>query len=103
VGLLAALPVPLIEVSPSEVKMAVGGKKSIDKEDIVRWSLTLPGDLSGLPQSPQKNDWEITNPFGKGFIGKKAEHPSDACGAVAAALKTQQFRQLAAMLASVIS
>jgi Holliday junction resolvasome RuvABC endonuclease subunit len=102
VGLLAALPVPLIEVSPGEVKMAVGGKKSVDKEDIVRWALTLPGDLSGMPASPQKNEWQIANPFGKGYISKKAEHPADACGAVAAALKTQQFRQLAAMLASII-
>jgi Holliday junction resolvasome RuvABC endonuclease subunit len=103
VGLLAALPVPLIEVTPTEVKLATCGNKIADKEDIVRWALELEGDLSGMPQSHQTNEWEIPNPFGKGFIGKKAEHPADSCGAVAAALKTQQFFQLCGMLASLIS
>jgi Holliday junction resolvasome RuvABC endonuclease subunit len=102
VGLLAALPVPLIEVTPTEVKLATCGNKIADKEDIVRWALELAGDHK-LPTSPQKNDWGIENPHGKGFISKKAEHPADSCGAVAAALKTQQFHQLCGMLASLIS
>lgn len=102
IGMLASLPIPLIEVTPTEVKLATAGNKIADKEDIVRWALTLPGDLSGMPTSPQKNEWMISSPFGKGFIGKKAEHPADACGTVAAALKTEQFRQLAGMLNSLI-
>jgi Holliday junction resolvasome RuvABC endonuclease subunit len=45
VGLLAALPVPLIEVTPTEVKLATCGNKIADKEDIVRWALKLTGRL----------------------------------------------------------
>jgi hypothetical protein len=53
------------------------------------------------PFSRQKNEWEIK--YAGGFISKKAEHPADSCGTVAAALATQQFRQLAGMLAALIS
>lgn len=102
VGLLAALPVPLIEVTPTEVKLATCGNKIADKEDIVRWALELPGPAAlAWPFSKQKNDWMI--PFGSGYVSKKAEHPADSCGAVAAALRTQQFHQLCGMLASLIS
>jgi hypothetical protein len=99
--MLASLHIPLIEVTPSEVKLATAGSKTADKEDIVLWALKLDiGDPSSWPSSKAKNEWEILG--GKGYISKKAEHPADACGAVAAALKTQQFRQLAAMLKSLI-
>ena len=102
IGMLASLEIPLIEVTPTEVKLATCGNKIADKEDIVRWALTLPGDLTGMPASKQRNDWEIENPNGRGFISKKAEHPADALGTVKAALQTQQFRQLAGMLNSLI-
>lgn len=100
IGMLASLSIPLIEVTPTEVKLATCGNKIADKEDIVLWALKLPGDLTGMPSSKVRNEWEIR--FGKGFVSKKAEHPADACGTVAAALKTQQFRQLAGMLNSLI-
>lgn len=102
VGLLAALPVPLIEVTPTEVKLATCGNKIADKEDIVNWACKL-NHLEKLnwPSTRVANDWMIR--FDGGFIGKKAEHPADSCGAVAAALRTQQFHQLCGMLASLIS
>lgn len=103
IGMLASLEIPLIEVTPTEVKLATCGNKIADKEDIVRWALTLPAGPSGLPwpMSRAKNEWEIE--YGGLNISKKAEHPADACGTVAAALQTQQFRQLAGLLASLIS
>jgi Holliday junction resolvasome RuvABC endonuclease subunit len=102
IGMLASLPIPLIEVTPTEVKLATAGTKTADKEEIVLWALKLPGDLRGMPSSRAKNEWEIENPNGTGYVSKKAEHPADALGTVAAALQTQQFRQLAGMLNSLI-
>jgi Holliday junction resolvasome RuvABC endonuclease subunit len=99
-GLLAGLPIPLIEVSPTEVKVASCNSKIADKEDMVRFALELPGSRECDWPIGQKNDWEI--PHGKRFIGKKAEHPADACGAVKAAIDSEQFRQLAGLLNSLI-
>jgi Holliday junction resolvasome RuvABC endonuclease subunit len=102
IGILASLPFPLIEVSPREVKLATGGTSTTDKEDIVRWATALPIiDASDWPSSKARNEWELEG--GKGFISKKAEHPADAVAAVAAALKTEQFRQAIAMMESLIS
>jgi Holliday junction resolvasome RuvABC endonuclease subunit len=102
IGMLASLPIPLIEVTPNEVKLATCGNKIADKEDIVRWAITLPIEGGvGFPCSRAKNEWMIE--VQEGYISKKAEHPADACGTVAAALATQQFRQLAGMLAALIS
>lgn len=100
IGMLASLPIPLIEVTPTEVKLATAGTKTADKEDIVRWAVDKEPSVA-WPSSRAKNDWEFPSPAG-GFISKKAEHPADALGTVAAALKTQQFRQLAAMMNSLI-
>lgn len=106
IGILASLPIPLIEVSPGEVKMATVGSKSADKEDIVRWALEQPGAAeafaSAQPKlsSKAKNEWEIE--FAGGYLSKKAEHPADSAAAIKAALSSTQFQQLAAMLNSLI-
>ncbi len=106
VGILASLPIPLIEVNPTEVKLASAGSKIADKEDIVNWALQQPGAMAAFANSendvtsPRANDWEIQ--IGKRWVGKKAEHPADAVAAVQAALNTEQFRQLAGMLAALI-
>ena len=44
VGILASLKIPLIEVMPSETKLATHGTKTADKEDIVRWVLANTAD-----------------------------------------------------------
>lgn len=106
VGILASVPIPLIEVSPTEVKVAATGSKIADKEDMVRWALTVPGAEEAFFASEvdlwaaRANDWEF-KVRGKN-VGKKAEHPADAVGAVEAALKSNQFRQLAAMMNSLV-
>lgn len=97
IGMLASLPVPLFEVSPTEVKLASHGTKTADKEDIVRWAVELAGDNQAWPIGP-RNDWEI--PYRGKFVVKKAEHPADACAAIAAGILTPEFKKLAAMILS---
>lgn len=100
VGLLAALPIPMIETNPTEVKMASVGNKLADKEDIVRWAVEqtqLFGGVEFWNTAKAKNDWEIE--LGGKFVTKTMEHQADALAVIAAALRTQEFKQIAAVLA----
>lgn len=102
VGILSCLPCPLIEVTPTEVKMASHGTKYADKEDVVRWAVDLTNSTDSKVEwdtSKKANDWAIE--FGDGYVNKTMEHQADAIAAVAAAIQGQTFRQLAGMFASV--
>lgn len=101
VGILASLTIPLIEVMPSETKLATHGTKTADKEDIVRWVLAkTAGDPIEWPVGKQPNDWQIQH--GGGFIKLGVEHQADAVAVTQAAIRGEQFRQLAGMLNSLI-
>lgn len=103
VGLLASLPVPIIEVSPREVKLATAGTATADKEDIVRWAVALTEQVGGSEHwntSKAANDWEIK--VGDRFVTKTMEHQADAIAGVKAAIDSEQFRQLAGVLLSLV-
>jgi Holliday junction resolvasome RuvABC endonuclease subunit len=95
IGVLASISVPLIEVSPMEVKMASCGKKTADKEDMVRWAVDLYPGAEWL-FGKVKNDWDFRHE-GK-IISKHNEHLADAVAAAHAAVKTQQFQGMLAIL-----
>lgn len=103
VGLMASLPVPVIEVNPTEVKLAATNTKFADKEDMVRWAV----GLTTSTQSPVEwntgkaaNDWNIQ--IEDRYVTKTMEHQADAIGALNAAVKSTQFEQLAGMLESLL-
>jgi Holliday junction resolvasome RuvABC endonuclease subunit len=101
VGILASLPIPLIEVMPSETKLATHGTKTADKEDIVRWVLAnTQGHPIEWPSGKKENAWMIEH--GKGYITLGVEHQADAVAVTQAAIKSEQFRQLAAMMTALI-
>lgn len=102
IGILASLKIPLIEVMPSETKLATHGTKTADKEDIVRWVLakTKKHPIT-WPSGKAKNAWEIE--YGKGYITLGVEHQADAVAVTQAAIKSEQFRQLAGMMSALIS
>lgn len=105
IGILASLTVPLIEVTPSEVKMATVGTKTADKEDMVRWAVgmtdTLPTpDTLKWDTSKRANDWDIRQ--GNSFVLKTMEHQADGIAVIHTAIKSEQFRQLAGMMNSLI-
>ena len=99
VGLLAALPISMIEVTPSEVKVAACNSKIADKEDMVRWAVQMTKSLGGTEcwKTGAKNDWEIE--LGGKYVTKTMEHQADAIAVIHAALQTQEFKQIAAVLA----
>jgi len=102
VGLVASLPVPVLEVTPREVKLATVGKLTADKEDMVRWAVDLTYRVGGtkLWETGRKNDWEIE--ICSKHVLKAEEHKADSMCGIQAAISSEQFRQLAGMMAAVI-
>jgi len=101
IGILASLRIPLIEVSPMEVKMASAGSRVADKEDIVRWAVNLTReDPIEWNTTPKANDWAIE--WKGGFVTKTVEHEADSIAGVAAAIASNEFRQLSGMLSAII-
>jgi len=83
VGYLSCILQPLIQVMPSEVKLAACGKKTASKKDMITWATHKFPDL----------DWFR----GKGGFGNKNEHIADSIGAIAAGIKTDDFNGLVTM------
>lgn len=81
--LLASIPVPLIQVNPTEVKMASVGHKYGAKEEIIEWATKRWPDLPWLRRRYKGADALLND----------NEHLADACATIAAGLKTDQFKQ----------
>lgn len=102
IGLLASLPIPMVEVTPTQVKIAACNDKTADKEDIMRWALGMTQKLGGLAfwkTAKKPNEFEIE--LDGQFLIKKMEHQADAVAVVEAALRTPEFRKLATEIASI--
>jgi hypothetical protein len=86
VGVLASCPIPIIEVSPMEVKIAVSGDRKIQatKEAVITWA------VHKWPAAP----WLRVK---GGRITKNNEHLADALATIAAGVVTPEFRQLITM------
>lgn len=83
VGVLACCPVPIIQVSALEVKMASVGRKSASKDDMIEWA---------VKQYPNLN-WARHNKK----ITKANEHLADAVATLYAGVNSLEFKQLIAM------
>lgn len=83
-ALLAALPITLTEVTPSEVKIAATGHKHADKEDVIAWAYknfpTAKWNTSKLP-----NKMDIRIPSGE-YLTNNNEHLADAVAAILAGI-----------------
>lgn len=76
-------PLPLLQATPQEIKVAVCGAKSASKEEVqaalIKQFPALEVELAALKKAHR-------------------EHPADACGAVMSVLATAEIRTLRAML-----
>lgn len=88
VGVLAGCPIPLIQVSPSEVKMASVGIKTATKGEMIEWA---------MKKHPHK-DWLMRKSKGEMVPMNDNEHLADAVAATYAGIKTDQFQQSLAWL-----
>lgn len=83
VGVLAGCPLPLIEVSPTEVKRLFGEKGPVSKAQIISWAMKT------WPEAP----WVKHN----GKVTLSNEHLADALAIVMAGIKTAEFQRLMAL------
>lgn len=79
-GAIRASGVPLIEVTPSEVKIAMTGDKNATKQQMIETALSI---------YPEANF-----PMFRGAVASKAEHVADAIAAIHAGVNTPTFQNL---------
>ena len=89
-GLLAAVPLPIIQVTPTEVKMGAVGSKTASKDAMIQWAVAR---WPGAPWMTRKLKGEIV-------LLNDNEHLADACGAINAGTLTPQFSQAVSMMRS---
>lgn len=82
-GVLASCPIPLIQVSPQEVKMAAVGHRQAAKEEMIEWAMNKHPDAN----------WLMRKLKGKLYPTKDNEHLADALAAIYAGMQTEQFKQ----------
>ena len=85
-GVLAsAVDWPMIQLTPTEVKMAAVGSKTASKAEMIAWATNLYPDLN----------WFTTTRNGVVTYSNKNEHLADAIAAIHAAIQTNEFKQMA--------
>ena len=88
IGILASVPLPVLEVHMLEVKRAAGGEKKSSKDFMVQWA------VGRWPNA----GWLTRKLKGEVVLLKDNEHLADACAAIAAGILTPQFSQAVAMM-----
>jgi Holliday junction resolvasome RuvABC endonuclease subunit len=84
IGIMSACPIPLIQVQPSETKLATVGTKTASKQEMIEWA----GEA--YPKAP----WLTRKLHGKQVLVDKNEHLADACAIIHAGIKTDEFQRL---------
>jgi Holliday junction resolvasome RuvABC endonuclease subunit len=90
IGVLAACPMPLIQVTPTEVKMAGFGNKTATKQEMIEWAMAKYPDAN----------WIMRKSGGVMVPTNANEHLADAVAALEAGIRTDQFKQIVAMYKS---
>lgn len=99
VGVLASLGIPIIEVSPMEVKAAVAGRKvtkGASKAEIIAWAAQNWPDAPWLRATAKARSKGVLLEAGR--LIQDNEHLADAMASVAAGIQTPAFKQLLAIL-----
>ena len=86
--LLGTIGVPVIQVSPQEVKVAAVDSKTASKDTMIQWAIKTYPNIKWLTRKVKGVDTYLN----------KNEHIADACGAVEAGMLTDQWQQLLSVL-----
>lgn len=93
IGVLASCNIPMIEVTPSEVKLVSVGSKTASKAEMIEWAMTMYPDAN----------WKMTKRGGVMVPTNANEHLADAVAAIHAGLLTDQFATSASMMRSMMA
>lgn len=91
VGLLAACPLRIIELSPSEVKLNSVGIKTATKQEMIDWAVR---------EYPNAN-WLMRKSKGVMVPKNANEHLADAVAVIRAGVQNPQFQQLMELMKAV--
>lgn len=83
-GILASLPLPIIEVTPLDVKLAATGIRTASKEEMIEWAV----------QKHPEAKWKQKTIKGVKSLTNDNEHSADALGAIYAGMKTAEFKAI---------
>lgn len=92
IGLAASLTLPIIELSPREVKRAVKPHGNVTKAEVLAWALTQKYAKGVNWPTGRANKINLTW-MGRP-LAKLAEHAGDALATIPAAVATEQFKLL---------
>jgi Holliday junction resolvasome RuvABC endonuclease subunit len=100
IGVLAGLPIPMIQVNPLEVKMAAVGHRQAAKEEMIEWAHEKYPAANWIRHTragrvKTKTGFKEYKP---GDLVNDCEHLADAIAVAEAGLLTDQFKQAVAML-----
>lgn len=90
IGVLASCPLPMIQLTPTEVKVAGTGIKTATKEEMIE----------AMASEHPEAKWLTRKVNGVQTLTSTNEHLADATAAIKAGLQTDEFRIAAAMLKS---
>lgn len=85
-GILSAAPIPLIQLTPNEIKISTAGKNAT-KREMIDWAAELH------PKAP----WLTQKRKGQIALLNKNEHLADAVAAIHCGIESEQFRQVLEM------
>jgi Holliday junction resolvasome RuvABC endonuclease subunit len=88
VGVLASCPISMVQVTPTEVKLAGTGIKSATKGEMIEAA------VAAHPYA----QWMTRKLKGETVLLNDNEHLADACFAIQAGIQTEQFKSYLAML-----
>lgn len=92
IGVLASCSIPLVQVQPTEVKMASVGIKTATKGEMIEWAM----------KEYPKLGWMMRKSKGSLVPMNDNEHMADACAALHAGVKTDEFKQAVALYKGVL-
>ena len=87
IGVMASLNKSFIQVSPSEVKMAVIGRKTAPKHEMIDWAMKTYPAL----------DWKTKRVKGVTTPVNENEHMADALAVIHAGVETPEFKNAVSM------
>lgn len=88
IGVLASIQLPLIQVTPNEVKIAATGNKTATKAEMIEWATKKFANA----------DWFTVKRHGTISHTSKNEHLADALAAIYAGLSTSEFKLATAVI-----
>ena len=90
IGVLSACPIPMIQLTPTEVKLAMTGEKTATKDEMIE---------AAVKAHPYAK-WMTRKVKGEIALLNDNEHLADATGAITAGILTNEFKGMVSMMKS---